>query len=90
MTAACAKCRAPVTARQALAAATAAPIPASEQHAGYEVFYAPEVSGWRYRAADSAASELSYRSAFLARKAIDSLGDQPPAKPAAKSKRAKK
>ena len=45
-----------------------------QQHAGYEIFYEPESSGWRYRAADSVDSPLSYRSAFLARKAIDELG----------------
>ena len=30
-------------------------------------------SGWRYRGPDEAASPLSYRSAFLARKAVDQL-----------------
>ena len=40
-------------------------------HAGHEIFYEAAVSGWRYRAADAAASTLSYRSAFLARKAVD-------------------
>jgi hypothetical protein len=44
-----------------------------QEHAGYEIFFEPAVSGWRYRAAESAASQLSYRSAFLARKAIDEL-----------------
>jgi hypothetical protein len=45
----------------------------SEQHAGFEIFYVPAVSGWQYRGADAAASLLSYRSAFLARKAVDEL-----------------
>jgi hypothetical protein len=45
----------------------------SEQHAGFEIFYEPSVSGWLYRGADAAPSHLSYRSAFLARKAVDEL-----------------
>jgi len=45
----------------------------SEQHAGFEIYYEPAVSGWLYRGADAAASPLSYRSAFLARKAVDEL-----------------
>ena len=45
----------------------------SEQHAGFEIFYVPAVSGWHYREADAAPSPLSYRSAFLARKAVDEL-----------------
>jgi hypothetical protein len=47
--------------------------PASEDHNGFEIFYAPAVNGWLYRAPDSTASAESYRSVFLARKAIDSL-----------------
>ena len=46
---------------------------ASHDHLGYEIFYVPEVSGWHYRGPDSAASLESYRSVFLARKAIDNL-----------------
>ena len=45
----------------------------SEQHAGFEIFYEPAVTGWHYREADAAPSPLSYRSAFLARKAVDEL-----------------
>ena len=45
----------------------------SEQHAGFEIYYEPTVSGWHYRGADAAPSLLSYRSAFLARKAVDEL-----------------
>ena len=58
---------------------------APEEHAGYEIFYEPAVSGWRFRGTDEAASALSYRSAFLARKAVDGLGDGgAPTRPAAK------
>lgn len=46
---------------------------ASHDHLGYEIFYVPEVSGWHFRGPDSAASLESYRSVFLARKAIDNL-----------------
>lgn len=45
----------------------------SQEHAGYEIFYVPAVSGWHFRDRDSIASPLSYRSVFLARKAIDKL-----------------
>jgi len=45
----------------------------TEEHAGFEIYYVPAVSGWQYRGADAAASLLSYRSAFLARKAVDEL-----------------
>jgi hypothetical protein len=47
--------------------------PPSHEHAGFEIFYVPAVSGWRYRRPDGEASSLSYRSAFLARKAVDQL-----------------
>ena len=87
VTSSCAKCRTPVPTRKANV--VAGPIPPSEEHAGYEVFYEPEVSGWRYRDADSVPSQLSYRSAFLARKAIDELATKSDAKPSGKAKRAK-
>lgn len=45
----------------------------SQEYAGYEIFYVPAVSGWHFRAHDSISSPLSYRSVFLARKAIDNL-----------------
>jgi hypothetical protein len=45
---------------------------AKHDHDGFEIFYAPEVNGWRFRGPDSSSTE-SYRSVFLARKAIDSL-----------------
>ena len=66
----CTRCRASATARKAV-------VPAGDQtahvHAGHEIFYEAAVSGWRYRAPDAPASTLSYRSAFLARKAVDEL-----------------
>jgi hypothetical protein len=46
---------------------------ASHDHEGYEIYYVPEVNGWQYRGPDAAASTESYRSVFLARKAIDHL-----------------
>jgi hypothetical protein len=49
----------------------------SETHAGYELYYDPAVSGWQFRSPDAEPSRESYRSAFLARKAIDALGDEP-------------
>lgn len=54
---------------------------ATRAHDGFEIFYVPEVNGWQFRRPESPASPESYRSVFLARKAIDSLpgkthGDQ--------------
>jgi hypothetical protein len=46
---------------------------ASHDHLGYEIFYVPEVNGWQFRGPDAAPSAESYRSVFLARKAIDHL-----------------
>jgi hypothetical protein len=42
-------------------------------HEGFEIYYAPEVSGWQFRGPESVHSTQSYRSVFLARKAIDQL-----------------
>lgn len=58
---------------------------ASQEYAGYEIFYDPGVSGWYYRAADADASQQSYRSVFLARKAVDGIAAQP--KPARSDRR---
>ena len=50
---------------------------ASEEYAGFEIFYDPAVSGWYYRATEGAtASSQSYRSAFLARKAVDRVASE--------------
>jgi len=49
----------------------------SETHAGYELYYDAAVSGWQFRSPDAEPSRESYRSAFLARKAIDALDDEP-------------
>jgi hypothetical protein len=73
---ACPRCRAAVTPRtQPRVSADAHP---TQAHAGFEIFYEPSVSGWRYRGVDAAPSALSYRSAFLARKAVDELASAPP------------
>jgi hypothetical protein len=45
----------------------------SEERAGFEIFYVPELNGWQVRSNDEAASAESYRSVFLARKAVDDL-----------------
>ena len=46
---------------------------ASHDHQGFEIFYVPEVNGWHFRGPDAPISAESYRSVFLARKAIDKL-----------------
>ena len=71
MTASCVRCRAAIAPRSASKAPVVEHPP--EEHAGYEIFFESAVSGWRYRGADEAASPRSYRSAFLARKAVDQL-----------------
>jgi hypothetical protein len=64
---ACSKCRTPTAMRRV-------PDPTGDltahEHDGFEIFFDPAVTGWRYRDADARASRLSYRSAFLARKAV--------------------
>ncbi|MGZ6255727.1 MAG: hypothetical protein ACXWMB_01775 [Candidatus Limnocylindria bacterium] len=45
----------------------------SEERAGFEIVYVPELSGWQVRSDDTVASDESYRSIFLARKAADEL-----------------
>jgi hypothetical protein len=67
-TSSCQKCRAAPAARKAIEPAGDR---STHEHSGYEIFYEPAVSGWRFRAPDATTSELSYRSAFLARKAVD-------------------
>ena len=73
VTGSCTRCRATTTARSRSATIAADPERPIEAHAGFEIFYEPAVTGWRYRAEGASASVLSYRSAFLARKATDAL-----------------
>ena len=82
----CSRCRAATTARKPVAVAEQP----SEDHAGFEIYYEPAVSGWRYRSEDASPSTLSYRSAFLARKAVDSLPDGATSTPEPTSKRGSK
>ena len=50
VTASCTRCRATTTARSRSASIAADPERPSEAHAGFEIFYEPAVTGWRYRA----------------------------------------
>jgi hypothetical protein len=47
----------------------------AEEHRGFEILYVPEVSGWHFRGPDDSLSPVSYRSVFLARKAIDAIAE---------------
>jgi hypothetical protein len=50
----------------------------SEQHRGHEILYVAGERSWYIRAdADAPRSAASFRSAFQARRAIDSLLDSP-------------
>jgi hypothetical protein len=50
-----------------------------EERQGWEIFYVPAVTGWQVRAPESEALPDSYRSLFLARKAVDQMIANPPA-----------
>lgn len=69
----CTRCR---TASASAARRRVRPAPrphATTSHNGFEIFFEPAVNGWLYRTPDAEPSPESYRSAFLARKAIDQL-----------------
>jgi hypothetical protein len=51
----------------------------NSEHQGFEIVYVPAVTGWQVRGPGIEESE-SYRSVFLARRAIDKLASQPTAK----------
>lgn len=58
-----------------------------EERQGWEIFYVPALTGWQVRAPESQALPDSYRSLFLARKAVDRMaGGQQPARPAKRGK----
>jgi hypothetical protein len=83
----CGRCRAAAAAttrRRVVPAPAREPVP--ESYKGFEIFYEPSLNGWKYRS-DDATSPLSYRSVFLARKAIDHLGSAEAAGTASKRKR---
>lgn len=90
----CGRCRAAAAAPSPSSRRRPDPIevqePATETHNGFEILFAPAVSGWLYRAPDSAVSRESYRSVFLARKAIDKLGTAKAAVPVATAAKRKK
>jgi hypothetical protein len=55
----------------------------SEERQGWEIFYVPAVSGWQLRSPEATVVPDSYRSLFLARKAVDHMiANPPPARPA--------
>ncbi len=54
---------------------------------GFEIVFTPAVNGWQVRAPDDTLSRESYRSAFLARKAIDTLASAGVAEAPARKRR---
>ena len=81
---ACLRCRTVLASRKTPAPVGVEP---SQQHGGHEIFFEAAASGWRYRATDAAPSRESYRSAFLARKAVDQLSAVAVENPAKGAKR---
>jgi hypothetical protein len=60
-----------------------APQPIDEERDGWQIFYVPDLSGWQIRRPDTAPTPDSYRSLFLARKAVDQMvANSPTARPA--------
>jgi ribosomal protein L37E len=74
----CSQCGPPRTAREATTMlANDAPQP-STSHRGHEILYVAGERSWYFRAdADSPRSAVSFRSSFLARRAVDALLDAP-------------
>jgi hypothetical protein len=56
----------------------------SQEHRGHEVYFVPAERSWYFRESPDVLPRESYRSAFLARRAIDTAVDNPP-KPASRS-----
>lgn len=56
----------------------------SEERQGWEISYVPAVSGWQVRAPEAATLPDSYRSLFLARKAVDRMAANPSSAKASK------
>lgn len=84
----CGRCRAVAAAstrRRVVPGPVGDPIP--ESYKGFEIFYERSLNGWKYRTPDDATSPISYRSVFLARKAIDHLGSAETAGAGSKRKR---
>lgn len=89
ITSRCGRCAADAsTPRRTVAASRRATpegdLPESEQRGDWEIFYVPALSGWQVRGPEEAVIPTSYRSLFLARKAVDDLVANPPAPRAAK------
>lgn len=49
-----------------------------EEREGWEIFFVPALSGWQVRAPEAAVMDGSFRSLFLARKAVDNWIANPP------------
>lgn len=67
----CGRCIAATASAPRRVATIVGDVPAPEERSGFEIFYVPELSGWQYRDPDDRTSPVSYRSLFLARKAVD-------------------
>jgi hypothetical protein len=80
----CGRCQAEAaTATRRRITTATGPVPPPEEHNGFEIYFEPAVNGWQVRGPDAGPSE-SYRSVFLARKAIDGKEGATVAAPARK------
>lgn len=76
ITSRCARCMNPVA--QRAADKILPPAEPSQEHRGHEVYFVPAQRSWYFRDSPDVLPRESYRSAFLAKRAIDSAVDSPP------------
>jgi hypothetical protein len=54
------------------------PAESAQEHRGHEVYFVPAERSWYFRESPDVLPRASYRSAFLAKRAIDAAVDNPP------------
>ena len=74
----CGRCLAQSAASARRKPAATTPQQPDEEHAGWQIFYVPALTGWQVRAPEAQIMDGSYRSLFLARKAVDNWIANPP------------
>lgn len=77
---------APKTSRAAAQLLAKEPERPTEHHRGYDLVYVAQERSWYVQAEGASRSSTSYASAFLARRAVDRMLDQPEPAPAPRKK----